>query len=395
MCGICGVYSNVASVSLEGLLFRDLLYINFLRGQDSTGVVKVNTSGKITFVKSLLSAPQFLAQKEYQQFLNDKNFQCFIGHTRAATVGTVTRENAHPFDFPKVIGVHNGTIKKLFKHDREYETDSEAIYAGIDGEGLVDTLKDIASTSSAYALVWIDKTSKTLNFLRNEDRPLTFTFVYGRSTLIWSSTKEMLETICNVHKLVPTGWAGETSGDDRFFTLKPHDLLQVKLGQSAKTATLEKVDVDPKPNKPVVYAGGGDKWTQKDEERWLNNLSSSGTFPAVTHTQTPSQKGWKKDENGEYYNDDEIDPLEDAEFPFEKKNKAKFKSIKYDDSPPTKKGELKYKLEQGCANCGMIPDIEDVQLCTTLSWVNRDHFFCADCQGTPLFEAMTSVEIEE
>jgi hypothetical protein len=56
-------------------------------------------------------------------------------HTRAATVGDITVENSHPFQFGNVIGVHNGMVRNHDILDREnsrnFSVDSMHIFAHI------------------------------------------------------------------------------------------------------------------------------------------------------------------------------------------------------------------------------------------------------------------------
>ena len=128
MCGIVGFvgHHQAAPILLDGL--SKLEY----RGYDSAGIAIYNENGvEIEKVKGRL---QGLIDKTD----NGAKMPGFvgIGHTRWATHGEPTEDNAHPhISFKeKVVGVHNGIIEnylelkgKLLRHDYQFysETDTE------------------------------------------------------------------------------------------------------------------------------------------------------------------------------------------------------------------------------------------------------------------------------
>jgi glucosamine--fructose-6-phosphate aminotransferase (isomerizing) len=127
MCGIVGYIGkrNTCSVLLEGL--RRLEY----RGYDSAGVAVFHDDkievrrcqGKLCNLESILCNTSF-------------NGDAGIGHTRWATHGRPSEENAHPHYYQGIAVVHNGIIenylelKKMLKsegHEFQSETDSEVL----------------------------------------------------------------------------------------------------------------------------------------------------------------------------------------------------------------------------------------------------------------------------
>ncbi len=60
-----------------------------------------------------------------------------IAHTRKATTGKVSKDNAHPFSIGAVVGAHNGIVANHdelnYMYDREFQVDSMHIFAHIDG----------------------------------------------------------------------------------------------------------------------------------------------------------------------------------------------------------------------------------------------------------------------
>lgn len=136
MCGIVGFVGNrqAAPVLLEGL--SKLEY----RGYDSAGLAVRDGEGEIEVVKAK-GRLKVLEEKtnDGQALAGD----CGIGHTRWATHGEPSENNAHPHcnDEGTIVGVHNGIIEnyqelkmKLLKHGYRFysQTDTEVAIKLID-----------------------------------------------------------------------------------------------------------------------------------------------------------------------------------------------------------------------------------------------------------------------
>src|ERR1700747_1602460 len=130
MCGILGYIGpkKVVPVVIEGL--RKLEY----RGYDSAGIAVVNGAGKL----EIRRAPGKL--RNLEEAIQKSPIEGFygIGHTRWATHGRPTEENAHPHRdcTGNVVVVHNGIIenyltlkKKLIEEGHRFKTktDTEVI----------------------------------------------------------------------------------------------------------------------------------------------------------------------------------------------------------------------------------------------------------------------------
>lgn len=253
MCGLAGVVSTSFS-AWEYDIFERLLLINSLRGEHSTGVIRVQEDGVVKTRKSTLPSFQFVRSDVsdiIEESKHHKKPYALLGHTRHATKGATVLKNAHPFSFKSVVGMQNGTIQKKFKHSDEYETDTEAFYRNLNDYGLEKALEEIEAHDTAYVFQWIDKKEKTLNIIKNSKRPLTLTYAFGGTTLLWSSEQEHLEWVLKSKRYTTnTGWRGSTQ--DRFFSLHDNDLLSIPLhSKPMEKATLRKIEVK-KASTPLI-----------------------------------------------------------------------------------------------------------------------------------------------
>jgi len=130
MCGIVGYVGNkqVVPLIIDGL--RKLEY----RGYDSAGIAVVDENNAL----SLRRAEGKLRNLEEAIRLNPLDGNYGIGHTRWATHGRPTEENAHPHRdcSGRIVVVHNGiienylTLKEMLRekgHEFKTETDTEIV----------------------------------------------------------------------------------------------------------------------------------------------------------------------------------------------------------------------------------------------------------------------------
>jgi len=196
LCGLFGVIGKSIGKN-EVACFRDLGLISSLRGLDSTGLIIVSKAKKnrwnIQYRKDATDSTNFLYYNKNVSQLLDKtqNVCAIMGHARAATVGTIIPENAHPFHVDKIVGMHNGTIMTLGTKDK---TDSQHLYENISKMGVQKALDDIVG-GAAYALTWVDSVKNEIKILRNYQRPLFCMLAKGNDLLYYASERKFLEII--------------------------------------------------------------------------------------------------------------------------------------------------------------------------------------------------------
>lgn len=170
---------------------QDMFVMDSLRGIDSCGLATVEVYQNRTnmFKKSVLPH-DFLDMGGYKSLINKRN-HVMIGHNRWATKGTVNSTNAHPFNVGNITGVHNGTLLNQWRlpDHEDFEVDSENIFHSIDKIGIVETWKLI---EGAAALIWWDAKDGTVNFIRNDKRPLVFAYSKDLNQMYAASEMYML-----------------------------------------------------------------------------------------------------------------------------------------------------------------------------------------------------------
>lgn len=283
MCGIVGVAGNLNAREKD--MFQSLLTVCQLRGKHSTGAITVNNSDKYDYVKRL-GTPEFLIEtKEYDRKIHSPLSKALIGHCRHATAGKVNMLNAHPFEHGHICGVHNGTLQGVYNMERfrEFDVDSDWLYWYISEYGIEETIRNIDS-DGAWALVWWDEKQETLNFLKNEKRPLYFTYSKGMNQMFWASEPWMLYMVERKIDL----WDG---GDSKlkFFSL-PNDTLW-----SFKVNAYGKDGPDTFTLKEMVEIKG------KEVRSYQGNFHGYGGYSSGVH--------WKGGEVADPFLNDKVDDV--------------------------------------------------------------------------------------
>jgi glutamine---fructose-6-phosphate transaminase (isomerizing) len=180
MCGIVGIldFENVTKNLLQGL--KSLEY----RGYDSAGIATIKNE-EINCIKAL-GKVEVLEKLADRSNINGNNG---IGHTRWATHGIPSQENAHPHFTPKVAVVHNGIIENfaflkenLIKKGCSFKssTDTEVITQILDqhiSEGLSPKeaiLKTVSMLEGNFAIAVIFKDFPNTLIGARKGSPLAF-----------------------------------------------------------------------------------------------------------------------------------------------------------------------------------------------------------------------------
>lgn len=130
---MCGIIGYTGSENVKDVLLDALELLEY-RGYDSAGIaVKDETSHVTNVYKCAERVSDLRAICDSKKILST----CGIGHTRWATHGGVTDQNAHPHQQGKVTLVHNGIIENYRELIADYdlqeilhsETDSEVAAA--------------------------------------------------------------------------------------------------------------------------------------------------------------------------------------------------------------------------------------------------------------------------
>lgn len=203
MCGLVAVVSKSTNgfIGKEKDMFHELLFADTLRGDDSTGMMMVDIDGNLELAKEATTAYDFQRSNGYTSMMQ-RSFRdgaAMIGHNRKATRGVINDDNAHPFIVDdRIVLMHNGTLWGDHKKIADVEVDSHAIAHSIhnNGDDVEAALRDI---NGAFALIWYDVQNRTLNFVRNSQRPLCY--IETTNSWVWASEGSMLAWIISRNQI--------------------------------------------------------------------------------------------------------------------------------------------------------------------------------------------------
>lgn len=171
-----------------------------------------------------------------------KNNSCIAGHARLPTSGTVDTAHCHPFIVDHIVGMHNGTITKIDgRKVNDDDSDSELLFELIAKRGI----EAINQVEGAYALCYVNTNNKTLNFIRNDKRPLYFAqYKDAPNTLYWASEHGMLTYVL-----------GREVGEIKYFRIPPGVLHSFNLYFEGEVVPISTKQVVKKTSVPDTGTG--------------------------------------------------------------------------------------------------------------------------------------------
>lgn len=300
MCGLVGIAGHLELKDEDTM--KRLFMLDWFRGEHSTGFAAVRNDGKTHLAKEVGAPPVLFDTSRFKTAMNGSQSRAFIGHNRLATRGEVTAPNAHPYEFDHIIGAHNGTIETKDKWALEdavgekFEVDSQAIFAGIAQlgiEGVMEILTEgKTSSTGAWALTWYDKEQGSLNFLRNQHRPLWYGVSEDFKKLFWASQWPMIDaatTLTGGYKMFvdKENYKWFQFEDDMHYRF---DLNVLREGKELPIPKAKVKLLKGKEPKSVASSGSGDPFGREQ---------NSG-YGHATHIS--SHKSWKKKGTGSQSN---------------------------------------------------------------------------------------------
>jgi asparagine synthetase B (glutamine-hydrolysing) len=293
MCGLVGIVgANLGTLHLEA--FKWLLHFDVTRGEDSTGVAFKKTAtlnpnqSKLVVAKAeghplalAIKFPELFSKKGVLHYQPLERFDFLMGHNRAATIGAVSANNAHPFHHGPITGCHNGTIASGLTS----LPNSSTIVGNTDSERLIYalskglTIKEIMDkVKGAAAMSWWDSSKKTFNLYRNKERSLFFTHDDAKTIFAYASEEWILRMSLNKAKLL------ELTKNIKEFPV--NSLLEIKLGNNSVEEVTTTIVEPPKPVVAVYpVANPGVKLLDHTTPHWFR-----GVFDETPSFRTPS--GW-------------------------------------------------------------------------------------------------------
>ena len=280
MCGIVGYISKTEkSYKDEKAHFmRFALALDTLRGQDSTGLMTLTKDFKVDTIKSVMPGDRFVQSPRFQKAWTPGWAQ--VGHNRAATIGKVNVNNAHPFIDGPIALVHNGTLwaggKTLPKVNQELEVDSMQLAHNFAQHEPSEAAEVLSEIDGAFAIIWFDRRDGSVNMARNSERPLHYAVGKSRDIMWFMSDGAHLSAI---NKSLGNRVAAGTC----VFKLDKHIHLKWKKGDLVPEVTPFDpfvIQKRPTPAKPVSSGKkktgtGNDKSAlERATSKWENNVNA-------------------------------------------------------------------------------------------------------------------------
>ncbi|BBU37890.1 MULTISPECIES: glutamine--fructose-6-phosphate transaminase (isomerizing) [Aeribacillus] len=178
---MCGIVGYIGQQDCKEILLRGLEKLEY-RGYDSAGIAVLNGEGTYVFKeKGRIAELREGVDRSVSASIG-------IGHTRWATHGAPSKENAHPHQSAskRFTLVHNGVIENYLQVKREYlqnvelksETDTEVIVQTIEqfvnkGLSVEEAFRQTLSLlKGSYAIALLDENDRDVIYVAKNKSPL-------------------------------------------------------------------------------------------------------------------------------------------------------------------------------------------------------------------------------
>ena len=227
MCGIIG-YTGMSPA--QDYLLSGLARLEY-RGYDSAGIAYFADDGDIAVKKT---AGKVQALKD---ICTKNDSTCGIGHTRWATHGGVTNQNAHPHKVGNVALIHNGIIENYHEIVKKYNLQKDLVSE-------TDTEVAAALLNKMYTGNPIEAIRKTVNILVGS---FAFCILFkdqpGKIFAV-RNVSPMVATFCNDGAFIASDLTAFITASKRYFIVPEYNILTLEK-TGIKLETLEGKIVEP------------------------------------------------------------------------------------------------------------------------------------------------------